>query len=277
MKVTFSKESIKNLFRRISHFNLVFIPTDPYLSTKSLKVSSFKVLIFLLIYSFTIFLAGFYIITLLNLDTLLIPKSYIESRNKKEIIELNEKILNLAKEVEELQITNIKLKKIFEKQDSLNQKIKNQDSIKSKIQGNVFHIIKKTLFDLFSSISNEIIFLKPVEGILSNKFNPDKGHFGVDFSAKENTPILASANGYISFAGFTPDYGYEIIIIHSNDFITKYKHCSVIIKNTGQRVIQGELIGLVGNTGLKSHGSHLHFEIWHKGKPVNPEKYLLNF
>jgi len=269
--------SLKNFFRRISHFNLVLIPTDPYISTKSYKISSLRVISIVLIYSIVLFLAGFYVITFMNLNKLLIPESYYQATQNEEIRKLNEKIIYLANEVEKLQITNIKLKNIFNKQDSLNRQSNSNDSLKKRVQGNIFLVVSDLINKFFTSGQVEIIFKKPVEGIISNKFNPAQGHFGIDFSAKENTPIFAAANGFISFAGFTPEYGNEIIIVHQSNFITKYKHCSVLIKKAGERIKQGELIALVGNTGIKSHGSHLHFEIWKNGKPVNPENYLLNF
>ncbi len=272
-----SNSLFKNLFRKIRHFNLVLIPTDPYISTKSYKISSIRILVLVIIYSLVMFISGFYTITFLRLSSIFLPESYYESERSEEIKKLNEKIIFLANEVEKLQINNNKLRNIFNKQDSINQRSNEKDSLKKKIKGDIFFIIRDFLNKFFYKIQNEIIFLKPVEGILSNKFDPSKGHFGVDFSAKENTPIFASANGYISFAGFTPEYGNEIIIVHQSDFITKYKHCSILIKKAGDRVQQGELIALVGNTGMKSHGSHLHFEIWKNGKPVNPENYLLNF
>lgn len=272
-----NKESIKNFFRKISHFNVVLIPTNPYISTKSYKITPLRVFLIVLFYSMFVFFAGFYLITFLNINTLLLPESFIASKNKEEIKILNEKIIYLAKEVEKLQIVNNKLKNIFNKQDSLYQNQNFNDTLRKKGQGNILHIVISLINKFLISIQQEIIFIKPVEGILSNKFNPEKGHFGVDFSNKENTPIFASANGYVGFAGFTPEYGYEIILIHESDFITKYKHCAVLLKKAGDKVKQGELIALVGNTGLKSHGNHLHFEIWLKGKPVNPEKFLLNF
>ncbi len=272
-----NKSILKNFFRKISHFNLVLIPTDPYISTKSYKISPVKIFVLILIYSLVLSISGFYAITFLKLNSIFLPESYYQSQRNEEIKKLNEKIIFLANEIEKLQISNNKLKNIFNKQDSILQKSNEKDSVKKKIAGNILFIIRELIDKFLTKIQDEIIFIKPVEGILSNKFDPSKGHFGVDFSAKENTPIFASANGYISFAGFTPEYGFEIIIVHQSDFITKYKHCSILIKKAGDKVKQGELIALVGNTGVKSHGSHLHFEIWQNGKPVNPENYLLNF
>ncbi len=272
-----SKSSLKNFFRKISHFNLVLIPTDPYISTKSYRISALRIFFIVFVYSLILFLSGFYGITLLKLDSVFLPESYYQSRKNEEIKKLNEKIIYLAREVEKLQINNNKLRNIFNKQDSINQNSNKNDSLKKNIRGNILYVIKDFIKKFFLKSQDEIIFKRPVEGILSNKFNPTQGHFGIDFSAKENTPIFASANGYVSFAGFTPKYGNEIIIVHQSNFLTKYKHCSVLIKKAGDRVKQGELIALVGNTGLKSHGNHLHFEIWLNGKPVNPENYLLNF
>ncbi len=271
------KNSIKRFINSIRHFNLVIIPNDPNVSTKNYKLSSLKVFIILFIYSITIFLGGFYFLTIFKFNDILLPESYIQSLNREEIRLLNEKIIKLATELEELQIRNRKLKTLFEKQDSLKKLNKDENQINKKPSGSIYLAFKKFLRKFFNSYQEEIIFIKPVEGILSNKFDPAKGHLGIDFSAKENTPIYASANGYVSFAGFSPEYGYEIILVHSNNFLTKYKHCSVLLKKEGDKVIQGELIALVGNTGLKSHGHHLHFEIWKNGKPVNPENFLLKF
>ena len=67
-----------------------------------------------------------------------------------------------------------------------------------------------------------------------------------------------------------------IIINHSNDYISVYKHCSMLVKRAREVVAQGELIALSGNSGETSIGPHLHFEIWKNGQPVNPKKLLLN-
>jgi murein DD-endopeptidase MepM/ murein hydrolase activator NlpD len=224
------------------------------------------------------FLLGFYLITLLNLETVLLPESMHSSvKNREEIKKLNEKIIYLAYELEKLQLTNNKLKSIFEKQDSLNKVKPLIDTLRKKTQGNIFYVIIELFRKYFLKDQEKPLFIKPTEGIISNKFDPSLGHLGIDISAKVDSPIFASSNGYVSFAGYTPEYGNEIILVHSNNFITKYKHCSVLIKKIGDKVLQGELIALVGNTGIKSHGNHLHFEIWHNGKVVNPESYLHNF
>ena len=94
---------------------------------------------------------------------------------------------------------------------------------------------------------------------------------------KENSPVFASAGGYIVFADYTPNYGYSIIINHQENYVTKYLHCSTLLKKNGDIVRQGELIALSGNSGSESTGPHLHFEIWKDGKPINPSEVLIKF
>ena len=66
------------------------------------------------------------------------------------------------------------------------------------------------------------------------------------------------------------------MIQHDNNYLTIYKHCSSLIKKIRERVTQGELIALSGNTGKNTTGPHLNFEIWQNGKPIDPQKILSN-
>ena len=99
---------------------------------------------------------------------------------------------------------------------------------------------------------------------------------GLDFAVRTGTSILASAAGYVVFAGFTADDGYMIILVHSDGYITVYKHCSGLTKKLRDSVLQGETIALSGNTGLATTGPHLHFEIWKNGQVIDPKDLLIN-
>lgn len=123
----------------------------------------------------------------------------------------------------------------------------------------------------------KIYFIKPLNGFITKDFEPDKGHLGIDFSVKKGTPVFASAGGVIIFAGYSIDYGNSIIIDHNDGYITKYFHCSSLLKKEREVVEQGEMIALSGNTGIKTTGPHLHFEIWRNYKPINPVDALINF
>lgn len=99
-----------------------------------------------------------------------------------------------------------------------------------------------------------------------------KFHEGLDFPASLGTPVYATADGKISFAGEKTGYGNCIDIDHGNTYTTRYGHLSKINVKAGQNVKRGELIGLVGSTG-KSTGPHLHYEVHINGEPQNPVNY----
>jgi murein DD-endopeptidase MepM/ murein hydrolase activator NlpD len=100
-------------------------------------------------------------------------------------------------------------------------------------------------------------------------------HKGYDISAREGTPIYATAAGVVTFAGDKGLLGKTIIIDHGHGLTTTYGHCSRILKAQGEKVRRWDSIALVGNTG-RSTGPHLHYEVALHGVPVNPEKYFLN-
>ena len=117
-------------------------------------------------------------------------------------------------------------------------------------------------------------FFMPVKGIVTNGFEPKIGHYAIDIVAGANEPILAALSGTVIFSSWTTETGYVIQIQHSNDLLTVYKHNSVLLKKSGDRVEAGETIAIIGNSGEITTGPHLHFELWHKGVPVNPEDYI---
>lgn len=104
-------------------------------------------------------------------------------------------------------------------------------------------------------------------------------HSGVDLSAKTGTPIYATGDGVVSTAGRNDPalsgYGVAVLIDHGYGYKTLYGHMSEVKVKAGQQVKRGELIGLVGSTGLAS-GPHCHYEVWINGKKVNPVYYFYN-
>lgn len=114
----------------------------------------------------------------------------------------------------------------------------------------------------------------PVEGTLSSKFDPDIEHYGIDIVAPKESIIKSVLDGTVVLASYTSDGGHVIQVQHSGDLISVYKHNSVLLKKTGDRIKAGESIAVIGNTGDHSDGPHLHFELWEKGLPVDPQLYL---
>lgn len=120
----------------------------------------------------------------------------------------------------------------------------------------------------------EAVFFTPVKGLVTESFDLTEDHFGVDIVTKQDETIKTTLDGTVIFTGFSAGDGNVIQVQHSNNLISIYKHCSTLLKNTGDRVKSGEAIGVVGNTGEKSHGPHLHFELWFNGSPVNPQEFV---
>lgn len=121
---------------------------------------------------------------------------------------------------------------------------------------------------------SELVFFTPVIGLVTESFNLREDHFGVDVATKPDETIKSTLDGTIIFTGFSSGDGNIIQIQHGNNLVSIYKHCSAILKTTGTRVKSGEAIAVVGNTGEKSRGSHLHFELWFNGSPVNPQEFV---
>jgi len=98
-------------------------------------------------------------------------------------------------------------------------------------------------------------------------------HKGVDVAAPTGEKIVATATGKVLYAGASRGYGNLVILQHSGGYTSRYAHCSSLSVKTGETVLQGQIVGRVGATGLAT-GPHLHFEIRKKGKIVNPEDFL---
>jgi murein DD-endopeptidase MepM/ murein hydrolase activator NlpD len=122
----------------------------------------------------------------------------------------------------------------------------------------------------------ELHFFPPVKGIVSGKFDIRTKHFGTDIVAKPRSPVAAALDGTVIFTGWTMETGYVIEIQHPNNIVSVYKHNASLLKETGDLVRAGEPVSIVGGSGeLYTSGPHLHFEIWYKGSPLDPEKHIL--
>lgn len=94
-------------------------------------------------------------------------------------------------------------------------------------------------------------------------------HRGIDLKAKTGTPVLATADGRVVFAGDDGDYGISVRLLHEDGYVTVYNHLSSHAVKKGDRVILGQAIAAVGSTG-KAIGPHLHYEVLKDDVPVNP-------
>lgn len=120
-------------------------------------------------------------------------------------------------------------------------------------------------------------FIWPAEGKVVSRFGPKKNGLvndGINISAREGSPIWASANGEVVYSGNEmKGYGNMIILRHRNGWMTAYAHASDLLVKKGMLVKQGDLLGYVGRTGTVIH-PQLHFGIREGKTPVDPEELL---
>jgi len=154
--------------------------------------------------------------------------------------------------------------------------ISSQDSALRK------YVESEEKFNLFFKPANarkgdisSFIFFTPLKGQITNRFNAEKSHFGLDIVAPENEAIKATLDGTVIFSGWTSETGYVIQLQHASNIVSIYKHNSILLKKAGDYVKAGEPIAIIGNSGEYTSGAHLHFELWYNGLPINPEAYMM--
>jgi murein DD-endopeptidase MepM/ murein hydrolase activator NlpD len=137
-----------------------------------------------------------------------------------------------------------------------------------------------SLLLLIGTTLGQTLYL-PLSGSITSPFGPRSPsiggsafHWGVDIDGNTGDPIIAAYEGIVTFAGWHPTYGYVVVVTNAwVQFL--YAHCSQLEVTVGEAVAAGQVIALVGTTGV-STGPHLHFEIRVDGEPVDP-LMMLNY
>jgi murein DD-endopeptidase MepM/ murein hydrolase activator NlpD len=121
----------------------------------------------------------------------------------------------------------------------------------------------------------EIHFMPPLKGKITSSFNAGENHLGVDIVSSPNDVVVATLDGTVILSEWTLETGYVIQIQHSDNIISVYKHNAKLLKKQGSKVKAGDAIAIMGNSGELTSGHHLHFELWSKGVPLDPEQYIV--
>ena len=269
--------------KNLKSFSIIVVPDDTSHEARSKKFTLMRIFIFAVIYSILVAVLGYYFFNITGIGSRVLPGTYLQNEETYgKMEELNERVIFLAKELQLLKSANQKLKYAMALGDSaLIDSFKiNPDTLKKLYktpkEGNIFGLFISFIQNLFIQQQDDtIFFILPVNGYISRSFDTERGHYGIDIVVKDGTPVYASAGGFVVFSGYTNNYGHIIILSHSDGYLSIYKHNSVILKKEREFVKQGELIAQSGNSGLATTGPHLHFEIWHNGKPVDPETLLI--
>ena len=283
-----AKEKRKKLKKKLLHkYRLVILNEDTFEERVSFKLTRLNVFV----------LVTFSVILLIVLTTFLIAftslreyiPGYSSTALKEKAIRLNEKIDSLEQVslrdsiylssirnvlTGEIKSENINKDSLFRSvevdPDTIDLTPSKQDSL---LREEVAQEDKYNLFETATSNVNFVLF-PPVKGEVSQSYKPKEKHYAVDVVVPEGTPVKATADGMVIFAEWTAATGYVIIIEHSNNLVSVYKHNSSLTKEQGELVTAGEVIAIVGNTGELTTGPHLHFELWSEGYSVDPENFI---
>jgi len=275
----FNLENLKN-----SSFHIT--PNFPIITTKRYKYSILRLGAYLALYTIFAWFILFFILSMTPLKDLLFVIDNNELKTQREKIQqLQNRVESLTSQLGTVASTNERMKYAIllaqkdsgKSRDALYDTLQKPIYKKLKIGGDIYSALRDLTGNFFQSEvkPRPLVLIEPVNGIVTEGYLPSEGHLGVDYGIKTGTPVYASAGGLVTFSDYTVDSGYMVIIQHDENYFTIYKHCSTLIKKARDVVRQGELIALSGNSGRKSTGPHLHFEIWQNGKTIDPQKFLL--
>ncbi len=289
-------EDKKFLEKARENYRLVVMNNETFEEVGSYKLSLLNVYVMI---STIIVLVALFVIAIIVFTPIkrYIP-GYGDVRQYEEVVRLNKELLGMRKELEaqtaytdnfrrilvgEVETTDEETEEDFEMHDSLLNvsRIEEDELLRKEIELNEQlqdrNILNKTANYIPKEIPLEqMYFVPPVSaGVVSAEYSPDKKHLGVDLMAPKNTPVKSIMDGYIFSSDWTLETGNTLGIQHNNNLISFYKHNSALLKQVGDFVKAGEAVAIIGNTGTLSSGPHLHFELWHNGKAVDPSNYLI--
>tara|TARA_B110000444_G_C18784665_1_gene569255 strand:- start:349 stop:1134 length:786 start_codon:yes stop_codon:yes gene_type:complete len=250
----------------LKNYTLLIIPDDDR-ETNSIRFSSrsIKLLIFFAILLFIITISVF-------INFIPDSKAFYDLENKYQI---------LISERSEVANLRVRLMRISKMDQYIRRSLGTELDLKEKINFSDSLLLNETTDNLSFPFSENIPNIIPTDGFISQShYNEDSytsnNHAGIDVVSKLGEPIVSSAKGLVVFSGWTYELGNLIIIYHGDDYFTLYGHNQINLKNQLEEVAGGDLIGLVGSTGI-STGPHLHFEIWKNGTSIDPLKLFPSY
>ena len=279
------KEGREKYWSKLFHkYRFVIMKDSSFEEKLSVKLTRINVIAFVGTLVFLCFFSTMLLIAYTPLSEYVPGKSSIEVQ--KSLIELNIKSDSLEAILANRSIYLENINKIINGEELVNpenyaEKMNTQIPVsfeKSK-EDSLFRVKveaedKSSIYKKDNPNNNTLIFFTPLTGLISDGYNNKTKHFGIDLVAKEKSRISSVLEGTVIISHWAYETGYVIGVQHKNDYLSFYKHNSVLLKSVGDYVNAGDHIAIIGNSGELSSGPHLHFELWHKGIPVNPENYI---
>ncbi len=290
-KIKRNKKWYKNLR---SKYRLVIFNDQTFEDRLSLRLTRMNVFIFIFSISVVFMALTFFVIAKTSIKTY-IP-GYPDIDDKRQLYSLNILADSLLKDIEiknryiasfknifdddHFEIDSMEVELSNQRYDTItNRKSDNDSMLRAEFENQTMHNLYFNESGQLKGANDESIksfnFFTPTKGIITSRFNIMENHFGIDIATPKNEAVKATLEGTVIFSGWTLETGYIIGLQHERNFISMYKHNSVLLKKQGDKVIAGEPIAISGESGELSTGPHLHFELWENGTAVNPEEYIL--
>jgi len=282
------KKKRKRFTKKLLHkYRLVILNEDTFEERFAIKLTRLNVFVIVALSTILLISGTIFLIAFTSLREY-IP-GYSSTALKQKATELNYKADSLQQVINMNQQYYESIKKVLTgdvrmvefNKDSIieiaNKESQAKDLIPSKEDSLLRSLVdKEDKYNIFETAipSSNLVLFPPVNGTISENYNFEEKHYAVDIVVAKDTPVKATADGTIIFAEWTADTGYVVIIEHSNELISVYKHNASLTKQQGDLVKAGEVIALSGNTGELTTGPHLHFELWSRGYPVNPTNFI---
>lgn len=286
--MTTEKKEKKRIARKLLHkYRLVILNEDTFEEKLSFKLTRLNVFVLTM-------LSAIFLVAITTVVIAFTPlKEYIpgysstalkkqalamtyQTDSLQNIIEVNEKYYESIKKVLQGEISPVDFNRdsiIDAAKEEISQLDLQPSKADSILREKVDKEDKFNLFESATSVSNFVLF-PPVNGTISQAYNPKEKHYAIDIVVAKDTPVKATADGTVIFSEWTTETGYVIIIEHSYGLISVYKHNALLTKSQGDLVKAGEVIATAGNSGELTTGTHLHFELWSDGYPINPTNFI---
>ena len=233
-------------------FKIVIIHPDTYEQKADFSMSKMR---------FTI-LVVFYTLTLIAITTCLIfftsIREYIPGYTD---VNLDRRVYNMEQRADSLEVA-LRQNDVYIK--NLKRIVNDESFDDSDLERTPINIYR----------SQAPLFIAPLNGMITNHFNYNNKHYGIDIVAKDDEIIKAMYDGTVVFSDWSVESGYIIGIQHDKNLMSVYKHNAELLHHEGDVVKTGDAIAVIGNGGSTSTGTHLHFELWFKGIPLDPEDYI---
>lgn len=279
-------KSRKIKYKLLNKYRLVVLNEDTFEERFTFKLNRLNVFVFSIILVFTLILATSILIAFTPLreyipgySSVILKKNAAQLAYKtdslQQVIKINELYFSSIKKVLKGDVSSVNFNK-----DSIIEAAKidlTELEINTSKEDSLLRE-KVSLEDKYNPLINNseinFVLFPPVKGTISHEFNAREKHYAIDIVTSKDAPVKSAADGTVIFSEWTTQTGYVIIIEHSNNLISVYKHNSQLSKEQGSLVKAGEVIATAGNTGELSTGPHLHFELWSDGYPIDPTNFI---